>query len=96
MTREISHVEWEDAQPGDVVTLRPHARLESFVSDRDFSVGPEMVYCLCIGRVASTTVSGLTVLKIFLLTPSGIGYKRLNVGGDRNVDRQRKSILWGT
>lgn len=92
----MTHVEWSDAEPGDCVTLGAHARLESIVSDKDFSVGNETVYCLCIGRVASTTVSGLTVLKVYLLTPVGVGYKRINVGGDRNVDRQRKNILWGT
>lgn len=79
---------WASTSPGDEVLLTVNDRLESITSDREFSLGrwstvPEVLYCLCIGRVASTTVSGLTLLKVYLLTPSGVGYKRINLGGDR-------------
>lgn len=90
----LNQIEWSDAHPGDFTILPAHARVESIVSDRDFSVGPEMVYCLCIGRVASTTASGLTLLKVYLLTPTGVGYKRLNLGGDRKEAPRKSYRTW--
>lgn len=73
--------DWRETKPGDVVYLDAHVRLESAGWDSDFSVGPKMVYCLCIARTTSETASGLQTLKVYLLTPAGVGYKRFNLGG---------------
>lgn len=90
----VNQIEWHDAHPGDFVILPAHARLESIVADKDFSVGPQMMYCLCIGRGASTTASGLTLLKVYFLTSLGVGYKRLNLGGDRKEAPRKHYRTW--
>ena len=86
--------DWDKMAPGHVVILKPGMRLESPTSDADFSIGDRVVYSLCIGHVASTTASGLTLLKVFLLTPSGVGYKRVNLGGNKQVDVDRLRRNW--
>ncbi len=72
----------KNAVPGEVVELNQFERFESSMSDKEFHIGPQKLYCLCVGRTEQTTASGLTLLKVFVLTPAGIGYKRYNVGGD--------------
>jgi hypothetical protein len=85
---DLAIADWKEAQPGDTVVVSPWTRLESITFDKDFSTGSEMLYCLCIGRVASTTTSGLTLIKVYLLTPTGVGYKRFNLGGDRTGEKR--------
>ena len=87
-------IDWKEAQPGDTVVVSPWSRLESVSFDKDFSTGNSMLYCLCIGRVASTTASGLTLVKVYLLTPLGVGYKRFNLGGDRkDIEKQLRKWI---
>ncbi len=66
---------FREAVPGDFVAFDPWTRLESVVTDKDFDLGGDVVYCLCIGRVAKKTM-GLTIHKVYLLSPSGVGFKR--------------------
>jgi len=88
-------IDWREAKPGETVVLSPWTRLESICADKDFNVGDEMMYSLCVGRVASTTASGLTTIKVYLLTPLGVGYRRFNlVGYERNQEKKRLTRTW--
>jgi len=84
----------KDLRPGDFIAFKNFERFESPVTDKEFVISGEMLYCLCVGRVASATVSGLSLLKVYLLTPAGIGYKRFNLGGDKKPDPNRAYRQW--
>ena len=84
----------KDMLPGDEIVFNGNAIFESPVTDKEFVIRGEMLYCLCIGRVASATVSGLFLIKVYLLTPAGVGYKRFNLGGDKKPERNRTYRQW--
>lgn len=93
-TRGRCSIDWATTQPGDVVILDAYVRLESVVRDADFSTGDKMQYCLCIACLKSETVTGLTTLKVYVLTPYGIGYKRINLGGDNKDSPPKTYRTW--
>lgn len=84
----------KNMKPGDAVIFTDRTAFESPVTDKEFVISGKMLYCLCVGRVASATVSGLSLLKVYLLTPVGVGYKRFNFGGDKKPDRNRTYRRW--
>jgi len=76
-------IEMIDAQPGDFLSLTPWNRLECASADKQFIVNEMIdVYCMCIGRTISTTITGRTSLKIYFLTPMGVGYKQFKTSED--------------
>lgn len=68
--------------PGDAIVLKVGTQLESAVRHMFFSITHKTVYSICIARVENTTIHGVTMRRVYLLTPQGLGFKRFNLNAE--------------
>ena len=61
-------------QPGEWFSIEPLSNASRNIT---LSAGER---CLCVARLASVTVHGLTIIKVVVLTSRGLGMRRFNFG----------------
>ena len=85
---------WHKIFPGDAVLLSPYTSLEAITTDCSFNTGHKTVYCLCIGRVERRTHNGLRNVQFVIMTPSGVGSKRISLSDQPTVEPTDFSRTW--